>query len=88
MLHYRKTYKFAAALWRNADCPERKAFALGWMTHLATDVVGHSFVNQKCGGPYRLHPQRHHLIENHIDAWVYDCFHKMHGAGSADSTPH
>src|SRR5947209_15501047 len=42
----------------------RSAFALGWMSHLATDVAGHCFVNEKCGGPYRLHWQRHHLIEN------------------------
>jgi hypothetical protein len=28
-------------------------------------------VNQKAGGPYRLHWQRHHLVENHMDALVY-----------------
>ena len=43
------------------------AFAMGYMTHVATDTVAHSFVNAQCGGPYRDHPQRHHLIENHID---------------------
>ncbi len=48
------------------------AFALGYMTHLGVDTVCHSFVNEQCGGPYRNHPQRHHLIENHIDAWNYD----------------
>ena len=47
------------------------AFALGYMTHLGTDTVAHSFVNEQCGGPFRNHPQRHHLIENHIDAWNY-----------------
>ncbi len=72
MLHYRKTYEFAAQLWKNAQTEQEKAYALGWMTHLGTDVVGHSFVNQKCGGPYRLHWQRHHLIENHMDAYVYE----------------
>lgn len=30
-----------------------------------------AFVNEQCGGPFRNHPQRHHLIENHIDAWNY-----------------
>jgi hypothetical protein len=34
-------------------------------------VVAHSFVNEQCGGPFRTHWQRHHLIENHIDAWNY-----------------
>lgn len=76
MLHYRKTYEFAAALWKNAmGNPRFKAFALGWMSHLATDVAGHCFVNEKCGGPYRLHWQRHHLVENHMDAKVYDSEH-------------
>lgn len=49
------------------------AFALGWVTHVGTDVVEHSFVNEQCGGPFRTHWQRHHLIENHIDAWNYQC---------------
>lgn len=71
MLHYRKTYEFGARLWRNAQTDQERAYAIGWMTHLGTDVVGHSFVNQKCGGPFRLHWQRHHLIENHMDAYVY-----------------
>ncbi len=71
MLHYRKTFEFAAQLWRAAQTDQARAFALGWMTHLGTDVVGHAFVNQKCGGPYRLHWQRHHLIENHMDALIY-----------------
>ena len=62
MLHYRKTYEFAHELWKSATTDAQKAFALGWMTHLATDVTGHCFVNEKCGGPYRLHWQRHHLV--------------------------
>jgi hypothetical protein len=92
MLHYRKTYEFCAYLWRKATdavnsapddnarlIAERdQAFALGWMSHLATDVTGHGFVNEKSGGPYRLHWQRHHLIENHMDAKIYD-----HQHGSA-----
>jgi hypothetical protein len=78
MLHYRKTYEFAHRLWTDAVASgndAHKAFALGWMTHLATDVTGHCFVNEKCGGPYRLHWQRHHLVENHMDAKVYDSEH-------------
>jgi hypothetical protein len=82
MLHYRQTYRFGAELWQRANAlqdPTQKArcqaFALGWMTHLATDVTGHAFVNQKVGGPYRLHWQRHHLVENHMDAQVYNSDH-------------
>ena len=85
MLHYRETYRFGATLWQRAqdaalypDAAARErfqAFALGWMSHLATDVTGHAFVNQKAGGPYRLHWQRHHLVENHMDALVYNTDH-------------
>jgi len=81
MLHYRRTSHFAARLWQlaeNESSPWKErfqAFALGWMSHVATDVTGHGFVNEKCGGPYRLHWQRHHLIENHMDALVYNTEH-------------
>ena len=47
------------------------AFTLGYITHLGTDTIAHAFVNEQCGGPFRNHPQRHHLIENHVDAWNY-----------------
>ena len=88
MLHYRKTSQFAHNLWLIADewaaksdenallWSERlKAYALGYMTHVATDTTAHAFVNEKCGGPFRTHWQRHHLIENHIDARTYDDLH-------------
>ncbi len=75
IFHYRKTYEFARTLFDNAQNEQQKAFALGWMSHCATDVTGHSFVNIKCGGPYRTHWQRHHVIENHMDALVYDSQH-------------
>jgi len=75
MFHYRRTFEFARALYANATSPQLRAFSLGWMSHCATDVTGHSFVNSKAGGPYRLHWQRHHLVENHMDALVYDSQH-------------
>jgi hypothetical protein len=87
MFHYRKTSTFAKWLLENAQSPQHIAFALGWLSHCATDTTGHSFVNAKCGGPYRLHWQRHHLIENHMDALVY---HTQHGGvepyGELDSS--
>ena len=90
MFHYRKTYQFARQLYANAlladadptkppeepsRVPKQQAFALGWMSHCATDVAGHPFTNAKCGGPYRTHWQRHHVIENHMDALVYGMRH-------------
>lgn len=74
MLHYRDTGQFARAIWKNADAANSdpaRAYALGYVTHVATDVTGHAFVNSISGGPFRLHWQRHHLVENHMDANWY-----------------
>lgn len=57
----------AARIWAE----RLRAYALGYITHLATDVTGHPFTNEKSGGPFRTHWQRHKLVENHIDARVY-----------------
>ena len=89
MFHYRRTYEFPQLLFQRAQSwvdpatgeadqdtrDKLTAFALGWMSHCAVDVTGHPFVNAKCGGPYRTHWQRHHLIENHMDASAYDAQH-------------
>jgi hypothetical protein len=58
-----------------AAAESEAAFAIGWITHCATDVTGHPFTNAKCGGPFRLHWQRHHLVENHFDAAGYNVDH-------------
>ena len=74
MLHYRDTGQFARAIWKNADASgsdTARAYALGYISHIATDVTGHAFVNSISGGPFRLHWQRHHLVENHMDAFWY-----------------
>ncbi len=82
MTHYRSPSSLCQAFMKEVDklreagmveqSEQFMAFALGYMTHIGTDTVGHSFVNEQCGGPFRDHPQRHHLIENHIDAWNYN----------------
>ncbi len=83
MTHYRRTTSTCQALVHQAqllrdgsDGSEDRyeqflAFTMGWIVHVGTDTIAHSFVNEQCGGPYRVHPTRHHLIENHIDAWNY-----------------
>jgi len=71
MLHYRYTGDFARALLENAETPAERAYALGYLTHVATDVVGHGYVNQIVGGPYRTHVQRHVVVENFMDAWAF-----------------
>jgi hypothetical protein len=72
MLHYRDTGRFGHTLWELAKSDEQlQAYALGYLTHLATDVTGHAVVNAISGGPFRTQWQRHHLAENHIDAYWY-----------------
>ncbi|MEP6665164.1 MAG: hypothetical protein ABJA81_01835 [Nocardioidaceae bacterium] len=83
MTHYRRTSATCQALVKQAEgfrdgTPEGEerfeqflAFSMGWIVHVGTDTIAHTFVNEQCGGPYRDHPTRHHLIENHIDAWNY-----------------
>ncbi|HTD98000.1 MAG TPA: zinc dependent phospholipase C family protein [Mucilaginibacter sp.] len=90
MLHYRKTSTFANNLWKLAEdlansgeedaalwSDRLKAYALGYMSHVATDVTGHAFINTKAGGPYRCHWQRHHLVETHLDTKTYNIKHGM-----------
>jgi hypothetical protein len=82
MSHYRKPSALCqsfvaqveslAAAGMQEESEQFLAFTLGYITHIGSDTVAHSFVNEQCGGPFRNHPQRHHLIENHIDAWNYD----------------
>ncbi|MFX0108156.1 MAG: zinc dependent phospholipase C family protein, partial [Candidatus Hodarchaeota archaeon] len=72
MLHYRKTGDFARSLVDLADTPRKRAFTHGYLSHIASDVVGHGFVNQVVGGPYRLNVQRHATVENYMDSWKFN----------------
>ena len=74
MLHYRNTGDFARALAVNATASadaQQKAYAFGYLSHIATDFIGHAYVNQIVGGPYRLRPQRHVTVENFMDCWKF-----------------
>jgi hypothetical protein len=73
MLHYRKTGDFARRLVENASTgtDRQRAYAYGYLSHIATDLAGHGYVNQIVGGPYRLHVQRHVTVENYIDSWKF-----------------
>ena len=70
MLHYRHVGTFAGNLLKNASTPQQKAYAYAYMTHIATDLVGHGYVNQIVGGPYRTHVQRHVVMESFLDSWA------------------
>src|SRR5580765_2919441 len=68
------------------DAQAQQVFAIGWMSHCATDVTGHPFTNAKSGGPFRLHWQRHHLVENHFDSQAYTTQHGMQPTYSSFGT--
>ncbi len=84
MPHYRQTSLVPKMLERARDlhastdpvdqehAAQLVAYATAWITHVGTDVLGHSFVNAQAGGPFRTHWQRHHLVENHLDAYNYE----------------
>jgi hypothetical protein len=80
-LHYVHTGKFVGALIAKSKTPpydahpNLQAFALGYMTHYVTDTVGHSYVNNIVQAPYRLYWQRHALVENFIDTYVWNEWH-------------
>ncbi|OUS01055.1 hypothetical protein A9Q86_09940 [Flavobacteriales bacterium 33_180_T64] len=69
MLHYRKTGEFAKNLVEIASIgtPKQRAYAYGYLSHITGDVVGHAYVNQVVGGPYRLASQRHVVVESFMD---------------------
>lgn len=73
-LHYKRTGQYTQTLLRNARASGRTdeiAYALGYLTHFAADTVGHPYINILSGGPYRTHSQRHKVIENYHDTFLY-----------------
>ena len=79
--HYIRTGRFAQAIVDEAyrspvgNRPFLQAYAHGYLTHYVTDVIGHPYVNQVVMSPWRHYWQRHHLVENFIDAYVWDRWH-------------
>lgn len=72
-LHYARTGTFAQALLRGSSAGTlERAYALGYLTHVAADSVGHPYVNMIVGGPFRTYGQRHKLVENFQDTWAWD----------------
>ncbi len=73
LLEHAKTLAASADPLDKQHAEQLTAYALGWISHLATDTVAHGYVNEQAGGPFRTHWQRHHLVENHMDAFNYQC---------------
>jgi hypothetical protein len=85
-LRWHGSSKFAGALMSHAKTDNQKAFALGWMTHVAALVTAEPFVNNIVGGPYRTHWWRNRLAQNFVDAWIYG-FAETPGATMAGDEP-
>ena len=80
-LHYVRSGRFVSTLFDGAgNDPNLRAYAYGYLSHYVTDVIGHPFVNQVVGAPWRMYWQRHHLVENFMDAYVWDRWHDAHPA--------
>jgi hypothetical protein len=88
-LHYIKSGDYARKLIDNARATGNKdllAYAYGYLTHYVTDVVGHPYVNQVVQAPWRDYWQRHHLVENFIDAYVWPRWHNQNPPPAPPST--
>ncbi len=69
-LHYRKTGKFAQFLLEKTEPGSPlHLYAIGYLTHVTADTVGHPYVNSISGGPYRSQAQRHKASENFQDVF-------------------
>jgi len=70
-VRWHHTGDFARNLIDAADNDQQKAYALGYLVHVAASVTGEPFVNNIVGGPYRTHWWRNRLVRNFIDAWTF-----------------
>jgi hypothetical protein len=73
-LRWHKTDQFAQALEKFAETDEQKAYAFGWLSHLAASVTSEPFINNITGGPYRTHWWRNRLAGNFVDSWTFGFF--------------
>lgn len=72
-LHYARTGRFTQSMLRSsAPGSLERSYALGYLTHFAADSVGHPYVNMIVGGPFRMHGQRHKVVENCQDTWAWN----------------
>lgn len=70
--HHHRTGDFVGHLFNQAGGDSQlQSYALGWLTHVSADLVGHPYVNLLCGGPYRNHWRRHVLTELCFDTYLW-----------------
>ena len=85
-LRWHRTGVFARNLLKLAGGDAKlKAFALGYVSHIATSATAEPFVNNITGGPYRTHWWRNRLVSNFVDSWTFGFFRT--GASMAGDNP-
>jgi hypothetical protein len=92
-LRWHHTGLFAKNLSANATTDNQRAYAFGWLCHVASSVTGEPFINNIVGGPYRTHWWRNRLAGNFVDAWTYGFFEQspqptMGGPTGDNPSPH
>ena len=70
-LRWHHTDQFAGALNSLADTDDKRAYAYGYLCHVAASVTGEPFINNITGGPYRAHWWRNRFVSNYVDAWIF-----------------
>jgi hypothetical protein len=70
-LRWHRSGDFATNLMKLAKTTAQKAFAEGWVCHLAASVTAEPFINNIVGGPYRTHWWRNMLVQNYVDSWIF-----------------
>jgi len=70
-LRWHRTDVFAQNLIAGAATQNEKAYAYGYLCHVAASVTGKPFINNITGGPYRTHWWRNRLVSNYVDAWTF-----------------
>ncbi|MBV4488143.1 zinc dependent phospholipase C family protein [Pseudomonas sp. SWRI153] len=84
--HQHRTTEFARCLWEKSEGnPAFRAYTLGYLTHMATDIVGHPYINLIAGGPYRNHWRRHNFVERIYDTHFWK---KQKGENLLESACH
>jgi hypothetical protein len=56
-------------LYNRASTPQQRAFVLGFLSHAAGDMFGHTLINHYAGGPFDLmsvNAKRHIVAEGHV----------------------
>jgi hypothetical protein len=56
-------------LYNKASTPQERAFVLGFLSHAAGDMFGHTFINHYAGGPFKFaddNAKRHIVAEGHV----------------------